>query len=604
VRRLIEIANGDPRRSDGHATSLSWIKLDEVALAVLAEQDLTPESVPMEGQVVLIRRNANLSTGGTAEDVTDQVHPLVAARCVEAAKMVGLDICGVDVVALRIDRPLEEQQGVIVEVNAGPGLRMHLEPSSGTPRDVGGPIVDLLFKAGDAGRIPIVAVTGTNGKTTTTRLIAHMVRETGCRTAMTCTDGIYIDDRRLDSGDCAGPGSAGAVLMHPCVDAAVLETARGGILRAGLGFDMCDVAVVTNIAEGDHLGISDIDTAEDLAAVKRRIVDVVKPEGSAILNADDPLTVAMQSHCQGRVVFFSRDKFSPVLVDHRKRGGAAVFAHEQTIYLANGGVEDPLIQLTEVPLTHAGQIGFQVENVLASAAAAWSLGVPIEKIRNALRTFDTDPLKAPGRFNVFSLKEATVVIDYAHNTAALRALVDALERLPHRRSAIVFTVAGDRRNGDIVDQGEILGNYFDVIRLYEDGCTRGRQDGEVTALIREGLAKAAHESMVIESRGERSTLEAAIAALEPHDLLVVQPDDIEATVEFVLECVAAEGGRQGGGGALPARLPQVSPLVEKAPQTSHLLLKPQSPDARGQRLGFEERMSQSAVQVHETCSQD
>ena len=548
IRQLIEQTNADPRRSDGHATSLSWIKLDDVSLAVLAEQDFTPESVPAAGQVVLIRRNANLSTGGTAEDVTDRVHPLVAARCVEAAKMVGLDICGVDVVAVDIGRPLEEQQGVIVEVNAAPGLRMHLEPSSGTPRNVGAAIVDLLFAPGQTGRIPIVAVTGTNGKTTTARLTAHLVRQTGRRTAMTCTDGIYIDDRRIEVGDCAGPGSATAVLMNPLVEAAVLETARGGILRAGLGFDRCDVAVVTNIAEGDHLGLSEIETPEQLAIVKRCIVDVVKPEGTAVLNADDPLTVNMQTYCDGSVLFFSRNEQSPVLVKHREHGGKAAFVRNNTIILATGEEEISLISLAQVPLTHGGRVGFQVENALASAAAAWSLGVPLDGIRTGLQTFVADLNKAPGRFNVLhnvTPNGGTVIVDYGHNTAAIRALAEAVQQFPHRRRAILFTVAGDRRDVDIVDQGELLGNHFDTVRIYEDTCNRGRPDGAIIALLRAGLAKSKGTAEIIESRGERATIEAALQALQPDDLLVIQADDVEATVSYIQQRVALQPAPQG-----------------------------------------------------------
>ena len=278
VEQLVAQVNQDPRRGDDHATALSKIQLDAVALQVLAEQGYTPASVPPIGSRVLIRRNANLSTGGTATDVTDLVHPAVADRAVEAARMIGLDVAGVDVVAQDIGRPLEEQWGVVVEVNAAPGLRMHLEPSSGKSRPVGEAIVGTLFAEGESGRIPIVAVTGVNGKTTTTRLIGHILRGTGRRVGMTCTEGIFVDDRRIQTGDCSGPQSAQAVLLNPSVDAAVLETARGGILRAGLGFDRCDVAVVTNIGEGDHLGLNDIDTLEKLARVKRTIVEVARSD--------------------------------------------------------------------------------------------------------------------------------------------------------------------------------------------------------------------------------------------------------------------------------------------------------------------------------------
>ncbi|HZZ71369.1 MAG TPA: cyanophycin synthetase [Pirellulales bacterium] len=576
VRQLIDEANADPRRSDGHATSLSWIKLDDVSMAVLAEQDLVPESISAAGQVVLIRRNANLSTGGTAEDVTDRVHPLVAARCVEAAKMVGLDICGVDVVALDIGIPLEDQKGVIVEVNAAPGLRMHLEPSAGTPRNVGEAIVDLLFAPGQTGRIPLVAVTGTNGKTTTARLTAHLLRQTGRRTALTCTDGIYLDDRRLETGDCAGPGSATAVLMNPLVEAAVLETARGGILRAGLAFDQCDVAIVTNIAEGDHLGLSDIETPEQLAVVKRCIVDVVKPQGTAVLNGDDPLTVNMQSYCPGSVLFFSPNEHAPALVKHRASGGKTAFVRDNCLILAEGEIETLLLPLTQVPLTHGGKIGFQVENALASAAAAWAVGVPVESIRMGLQTFVADLSRAPGRFNVIESGGATVIVDYGHNTAALRALAAGVKQFAPRQSSIIFTVAGDRRDRDIVDQGELLGNDFDTVRIYEDACNRGRRDGEVIALLREGLAKSTENPTILESRGERATIDAALADLQPGDLLVIQADNVEATVTYLknrlvppVPSEAPGAPMASGSSALGSKAPSAAPTSAN-PTTSQV----------------------------------
>ena len=332
VAELVDIVNMDPRRGEDHATSLSKIKLDAVSLAVLADQGYTPESVPPAGAACSIRRNANLSTGGTAIDVTDRVHPEVAARAIEAAAVVGLDMAGVDVVAIDIGRPLEEQGGVIVEVNAAPGLRMHLEPSAGMSRPVGEAIVGTLFPDGENGRIPIVAVTGVNGKTTTTRFIAHILQGTGRRVGMTCTDGIYIDGRRIDSGDCSGPQSAGTVLMNPAVDAAVLETARGGILRDGLGFDRCDVAVVTNIGEGDHLGLADVDTPEDAGqgqALHRRR-GAAQRRGRAQRRRS-----AGGGH--GRHIAPAGDLLSPSTATipcwsrHREAGGRAIFVRDEQI---------------------------------------------------------------------------------------------------------------------------------------------------------------------------------------------------------------------------------------------------------------------------------
>ncbi|MBL9083360.1 MAG: cyanophycin synthetase, partial [Planctomycetales bacterium] len=351
IAQLVDEVNKDPRRGDDHVLPLSKIKLDAVAMNVLTELGYTPDTVPAAGEIVIIRRNANLSTGGTAEDVTDFVHPEVADRAIEAARVVGLDIAGIDVVARDIGRPLEEQGGVIVEVNAAPGLRMHIEPSAGKPRQVGHSIVEMMFPEGQNGRIPLAAVTGTNGKTTTTRLLGHIVSGAGYNLGMTCTDGIYIGGRRIDTGDCSGPKSARNVLQNPAVEAAVLETARGGILREGLGFDKCDVAIVTNIADGDHLGSAGIDTAEQVAKVKRTIVDVVQPAGYAVLKADDPLCVAMAEKCPGGVIYFAQKETDPVVAEHLKQGRRAAFVRHGAIVLAEGMNETVVLSLAEVPLT-------------------------------------------------------------------------------------------------------------------------------------------------------------------------------------------------------------------------------------------------------------
>jgi cyanophycin synthetase len=533
VEDLVAIVNRDPRRGDGHATVLSMIKLDDIALAVLADQGLTPQSIPEAGRKVRIRRNANLSTGGTAEDVTDRVHPEVAARCVEAARMVGLDVVGIDLVARDLSRPLEDQAGVIVEVNAGPGLRMHLAPSAGMPRPVGRAIIDMMFADGTDGRIPIVAVTGTNGKTTVTRFIAHLLRNAGKTVGMTCTEGIYIDERRIESGDCSGPVSAASVLMHPMVEAAVLETARGGILRAGLAFDLCDVAVVTNIAEGDHLGLNDIHTVERLAQVKRSIVDVVKPTGSAILKADDPLTAAMAEYCPGSVVFFAQDEDVPTLAQHRQRGGRAVFVRDDSIVLAEGPRETILVRLVDVPLTHGGRVGFQIENALAAAAAGWSLGMSMDVLRDGLETFASEMDTLPGRFNLFEIGGATVIFDYGHNVSSLACLLEVVETLPHRRRTVIYSSAGDRRDQDLIRQGAMLGEAFDRVVIFEDQYVRGRAPGEIIRLFREGLAGGSRVTEVNDYQGALVATEAVLRDARPGDLLVIQADDIDTTMGFL-----------------------------------------------------------------------
>ncbi|MFM8890773.1 MAG: cyanophycin synthetase, partial [Planctomycetia bacterium] len=369
VRQLVDLVNEDPRRCCDHAGALSPVQIDEVALAVLADQGLVPESVPAADRTVLLRQSANLSTGGTSEDVTDRVHPEVAARAVEAARIVGLDVAGIDIVTADITQPLETQRGVVIEVNAGPGLRMHLEPAVGTPRNVGAAIVDTLFAPEDDGRIPVAAVTGTNGKSTVVRLISHLATVGGATVGTSCTEGVWVGGRQIDGGDCSGPASARRVLANPSVTTAVLETARGGILREGCGFDFCDVGVVTNIASGDHLGLGEIDTPERLAWVKGAVVAAVRPgKGSAVLNAADPLVVGMQQWCKGQVVYFALDSANPILVEHLAAGGLAATVRDGWIVLCDGPRETRLANLDRVPLVHRGLVPFQVENVLAAAA--------------------------------------------------------------------------------------------------------------------------------------------------------------------------------------------------------------------------------------------
>ncbi|HEY7153261.1 MAG TPA: cyanophycin synthetase [Gemmataceae bacterium] len=532
IAQLVAEVNRDPRRSDGHATVLSFIRLDAVGLAVLAEQGCTPDSVPPPGQCVLIRRNGNLSTGGTATDVTDRVHPDTAARAVDAARAVGLDIAGVDIVAVDISRSLEEQRGAVVEVNAGPGLRMHLEPSAGQPRPVGEAIVSMLFAEGQTGRIPLVAVTGVNGKTTTTRLIAHLLHRPDFLVGFSCTDGLYIGDRRIDRRDCSGPRSARNLLLNPRLDAAIVETARGGILREGLGFDRCHVAVVTNIGEGDHLNLRGVETLEDLARVKRKPIESVAPDGAAVLNAADPLVADMAGHCPGRVIFFARDDNHPILSAHRARGERAVFVRDNAIILAEGEREEVLTPLERVPLTHSGRAAFQVENALAACAAVWSLKLPLDVIRAGLATFRGDAEQVPGRFNILRADEATVLVDYAHNPSALAALVEALDAFPHRRRVLVFTPS-NRRDGDVLAMGRIIGDGFNRVFLYLDEGNSDRADGELSALLRRGIAAGNRNPETTAMRGELATIEAALADLRPGDLLVLGVESIENALAFV-----------------------------------------------------------------------
>jgi cyanophycin synthetase len=534
ITQLVAVANLDPRRGDDHSTSLSKLLLDEIGRETLAEQSLTVDSVPAPGAAVMLRRNANLSTGGTAADVTDIVHPSVAQCMVEAARMVGLDVAGVDLVSPNVSEPLELSGGAIVEINAAPGLRMHIEPSSGIGRPVGKAIVDSMFAPGDDARIPVVAVTGTNGKTTTTRCIAHLLQQRGLRVGMTCTDGIYVENRRIDTGDCAGPKSARAVLAHPNVDAAVLETARGGMLREGLGFDWCDVAVVTNVGEGDHLGLNGIHTAAELARVKAIPVRRVSERGAAVLNADDPLVASMASLCRGAVIFFSRNAESPRIVSHRAAGGKAVIVRDGFIVICSGRDERRVAQVDLLPLTHGGRIGFQVDNLLAAVAAGFWLGLSVDALRFGVQTFSSDVGTTPGRFNVLVHRDATVILDYGHNASALLALNEAISKMPHRRRKVVYTAAGDRRDEDIHRQAEIIGGFFDDVYIYEDQCTRGRADGEIIRLMREGMQRAKRQPRrILQKSGELASIAAAISSLEPGDLLLCQVDQVDVALDFV-----------------------------------------------------------------------
>ena len=539
VRQLVDTVNLDPRRGEGHATSLTKIRLDDIAVGRLEAQGLTPDSVPSRGQRVVLRNNANLSTGGTATDVTDTVHPEVAARAVDAAQMVGLHICGVDMVCENVLRPLEEQHGGVVEVNAAPGLRMHISPSFGRGRAVGEAVMDTLYAHGDDGRIPVVAVTGTNGKTTTARLINHILASSGLRTGMTNTDGVWVDGRQTDSGDCSGPKSARNVLLHPDVDAAVFEVARGGVLREGLGFDRCQVAVVTNIGSGDHLGLNYITTVEDLAVLKRVIVRNVADSGYAVLNAADPNVAAMAAGCPGSVIFFSADRQHPVMATHRAQGKRTVHIDGDTLVAAEGSWRERVL-LRDVPITRNGTLPFQVENVMAATAAAWAVGLDWDTIRSGLSSFMNDAAGVPGRFNVMAYRGATVIADYGHNTDAMKALVAAVDTLPARKRSVVISGAGDRRDCDIRDQTAILGEAFDDVILYQDAAQRGRADGEVMALLRQGLQGARRTRHIEEIRGEFVAIDRALARLEPGDLALILVDQVDEALAHLAHCIANE----------------------------------------------------------------
>jgi cyanophycin synthetase len=535
IASLVEEVNKDPRRSDGHATPQSIIKLDAIALGVLAEQGFTADSIPASAQLVLIRRNANLSTGGSAADVTDLVHPEIAQAAVEAARVVGLDIAGVDFIVEDVSKPWKAQGGGIVEVNAGPGLRMHLEPSAGMPRDVGAAIVESLFPKDDMsnpnGRIPVIAITGVNGKTTTSRIIAHLLRTAGLSVGLTCTDGIYLNGRRTETRDCSGPHSARSIFLNPRVEVAVLETARGGILREGLGFDRCDIGVVTNIGQGDHFGLRGIETLDELARVKRVVIEAVDSRGTGILNAADPLVAAMAEHCPGDVVMFARDEHEPALDAHRRKGLSAVFVRAGEIVLLHGAREETLLKIDEIPFLHHG-VPFQIENALAAAAAMWRYGLSLDFVRAGLRTFGGDAEECPARFNVMEVGPSTVIVDYAHNPSAVSALIAGIEVFPHPRRTIV-TSGSNRRDADLLDMGQMMGDAFDRVVLYADYGHSGRADGELNAVLKKGLAGGTRVRESHDAPDERQAIAAALQALQPGELLVLGVEAIEESLAFI-----------------------------------------------------------------------
>ncbi|MCE9547892.1 MAG: UDP-N-acetylmuramyl tripeptide synthase [Planctomycetia bacterium] len=472
-------------------------------------------------------------------EVTALVHPSVAMHAREAVRMLGLDVAGVLVATSDIGLPLEATSGAIVNVESAPQLPTGGGATAEVLRHLAEAVLDTTYAAGATARIPIAAVTGVNGKTTTTRLISHILGVTGRPVGMTCTDGIFLGARRISTGDCSGPQSARSVLCNPRVEAAVLETARGGILREGLGFDRCDVAVVTNIGDGDHLGLNDIHTVEQLARVKRVVVEAVTPGGAAVLNAADPLVAAMQPHCPGSVIFFALDPQHPVIVAWRAAGHRAVIVRDGAIHVAEGEREFPLLSLDRVPLTHQGRVRFQVENALAATAATWSLGVPVEVIRTGLETFIPTTDQVPGRFNLLDVNGATIVFDYGHNPAALNAIIDSLDQFPHNRRLCLYSAAGDRRDCDMVRLGELIGHAFDQVVLYEDHYLRGRQTGEIIGLIRQGLTSGKRVREIHEVQGWNAALQATIDLLQPGDLALVQADTSDLAVNYMRDYLAS-----------------------------------------------------------------
>jgi cyanophycin synthetase len=518
IRELVEAENRNPARGDGHTNILTKIPLDDLALQVLAAQGYDLDAVPASGVQVDLRGSANLSTGGTAEDVTDLLPPETRDICVRAARTIGLDVAGIDIVCQDIARPLREQGGGVIEVNAAPGIRMHQYPSRGTPRDAGAAIVDALFGEDD-GRIPVVAVTGTNGKTTTSLLIAHTTRLAGLSTGVTTTEGVYIDGERIVKGDCTGYRSARTVLASPDVDFAVLETARGGILKRGLAFDWCDVAVVLNVS-ADHLGLDGIDTVEDLARVKFVVAE--RARRAVVLNAEDDHCVAMAAELAHglEILYFALDADNPVLLRHLERGGRGAYLEDNTIVLANGARHDALLDVRTMPCTMKGAARYNIANALAAAAALAATGFGNAEIATGLRTFVSDWKHNPLRSNVFDVDGVTVIFDYAHNTAAYAALAETARGLTPGRLVGVVAAPGDRRDEDLVAIGETCAAGFDELVVYETE-NRGRAGGEVAALLVQGAGLAKFEADHLQVQlNVHEAIRAGLARCEPGDVLV------------------------------------------------------------------------------------
>lgn len=561
VRQLVDKINSDPRRGEGHGAALSRIKLDGACELTLSKQGLDQEHVPELGQVVLLRENSNLSTGGTATDVTDDVHPDNAEIAVLAAKAVGLDVAGVDVVCETISHPLSEQGGAVVEVNSAPGLRMHLYPSEGRSQPVDEAIVDMLFPRGAPARVPLIAITGTNGKTTVARMIAHVYSIQKRYVGLATTDGVYFNGVRRIKGDCSGPRSAEAVLQHPLVEVAVLETARGGILRSGLAWDRSAVSVVLNVAN-DHLGLDGIDTLEELARVKRVIVEGVDRKGYAVLNAEDPLVAAMASKCPGEVIYFATNGTVPVLARHLAGGGRAAYLHHGRLVLAEGINENSLMKAADIPATHGGLVPFQTLNALAAAAACWGEGVPLETIRLGLRTFQADESSAPGRFNLFNMGRARVVVDYGHNPHALRAMQQAVPAMRTRRAIGVVTVPGDRRDADIREVAAIAANTFDWVIVREDDDTRGRERGEISRLMADTIGEVCPSLPVSVIVDEDEAVVQALEMARADDLVVIFADKVEVVIEMVKHAAQTMAEMEEGAFKVPVA-PENSPWAER-----------------------------------------
>ncbi|MFO0663083.1 MAG: cyanophycin synthetase [Polyangiaceae bacterium] len=569
IAELVDIVNSDPRRGIGHEKVLTRIELDAQAERLMAAKNVTKDTVLPNGEVFFLRGTGNLSTGGTAIDLTDVVHPDNREMAIRAASAIGLDVCGVDFITQDITESYRDVGGGICELNAAPGFRMHVAPTEGKPRDVAGPVIDMLFPKGSPSRIPIAAITGTNGKTTTSRMLAHIQKMNGHTVGLATTDGVYIDGERTVAGDMTGPQSAQMVLRDPAVDLAVLETARGGLLRAGMGYRNCNVGAVLNVTS-DHLGSKGIDTLEQLAEVKRIVVEVARDV--AVLNADDLHCLKMASHTEAtRIAYVTMNPKHELVKKHLRAGGLAGVLEQgingDMITLYDKGVHLPLLWTHLIPATLEGKALHNVQNAMFAAVMAYAMGVKVENIRQGLRTFDTSYFQVPGRMNVFDKLPFKVILDYGHNPAAVQVMADLVQRLDCTGKRIcVLSAPGDRRDEDVRAVARIAAKAFDEIIVKRDDDPRGRGSDEIPKLIRQELLTCGFPAdkirIVID---EQEAVEASLKLAQTGDLVLIFGDKVSRCWKQIIY-FKGDGTTEGSQRSLPrdASAPRMNVLSEDA----------------------------------------
>lgn len=539
IQQLIEETNKDPRRGYGHENVLTQIDVDRDTTDLLEKLNYTLETVPKKGEVVYLKSTANLSTGGTSIDVTDMMHPENIFLCERISRVIGLDICGVDIMAENLTQPLKENGGCILEVNAAPGFRMHLAPSEGLPRNVAAPVIDMLYPPGKPSRIPIIAVTGTNGKTTTTRLLAHIVKNNGFKVGFTTSDGIYVQNHMMEKGDTTGPVSAEYILKDPTVEFAVLETARGGILRSGLGFSRCDIAIITNIQE-DHLGLSDIHTLEDLARVKSTVVKSVKKDGWAILNAEDEQCLKIANELSCNIAYFSMDENNPKVKKFSKEGKIVAVYENGFITIKKGEWKIRVERATHVPLTMGGKAKFMIANVLAATLASYLQGFKTDDISLSLQTFIPSAAQTPGRMNIFEFKKFKVLIDFAHNPSGYKGIEDFLQSVEATKKIGIIAGVGDRRDEDIKECATIAARMFDHIIIRQEKYLRGRTEDEIIGLIMEGITASGRDVTHEIISKEVEAIKHAITNAEEGSFITALSDVVTNAIDIVQEYLDKE----------------------------------------------------------------